>query len=50
MITQLKKLSEWFMQCLFQAYRSSNVPAGGQASLQRFLRQFVNRARKDSDN
>ena len=46
----VEKLSEWFMQCLFQAYRSSNVSVAGQTTLQRFLRQFANRAGKKLDN
>ena len=41
----VKKLSEWFMQCLFAGYRASNSPAGGQAVLTRFLRQFSDRKR-----
>ena len=45
-----EKLSDHFMQCLFQAYRSSNVPVAGQATLQRFLRQFTNRVGKDGNN
>ena len=41
----VEKLSEWFMQCLHAGYRASNVPVGGQAALQRFLRQFTDRKR-----
>ena len=45
-----EKLSEWFMQCLYQAYRSSNVPVAGQATLQRFLRQFTDKSGQKSNS
>ena len=45
----VEKLSEWMLQCLDNAQKASNTPAGGQGMLDRFLQYQQNRVRKSGD-